>query len=64
MNLQFGCDKCEKLNVWKTENPDICPPTTLNSWKEKVVDIENCEKILDVKLEKNYMRDLKVKEIY
>ena len=46
MNLQFGCEKCEKMHVGKTKNQDICPPIIIDSWEEKVVANEDGEKHL------------------
>ena len=35
MNLQFGCNKCEKLHIGKKQYKDICPTIPIDSWKKK-----------------------------
>ena len=37
MGLQYGCDKCEKIHVGKSQNEDICPTITINSWNVEAV---------------------------
>ena len=36
MNLQFGCQKCDKLHIGKIQNDDLCPTLTIDSWQEEV----------------------------
>ena len=46
MDLQVGCEKCEKMHVGKTKKQDICQPIIIDSWEEKVVENEDGEKHL------------------
>ena len=63
MNLQFGCDKCEKLHVGITKHQGICPPTTIDLWKDYVVYNKNCQKYLsDVNSGKYIMKDVEEKK--
>ena len=49
MNLQYGCDKCEKLHIGKKQNEDICQTITIDSWGKKVVQNKNgIKEIIDV----------------
>ena len=68
MNLQFGCDKCEKIHVGKKQYTDICPTLTIDSWEEKLVEgsdgnkyIEDTfsgKKIMKEVEEKKYLGDI------
>ena len=63
MNLQFGCEKCEKMHVGKTKNTDICPPITIDSWEEKVAENEDGEKYLyDEFVGKEHMKEVEEKK--
>ena len=68
MNLQFGIDKCVKMDVWKTHNQNICLDLEVDAWKEELVEKSDGQKVLedrfvgrekmkDVK-EKKYLRDI------
>ena len=46
MNLQYGCNKCEKIHIGKRQNEDICPTITIDSWEEEVIENRNKEKEL------------------
>ena len=42
--FQYGCEKCEKIHVGKSQNEDICPIITIDSWNlEAVKNGENWE---------------------
>ena len=40
MNLQFGCDKCDKLHIGKRQHEDICTTLTIDSWEEEIYENE------------------------
>ena len=68
MNLQFGCDKCEKIHIGRKQYTDICPTLTIDSWEEKLVEgsdgnkyIEDTfsgKKIMKEVEEKKYLGDI------
>ena len=47
MNLQFGCDQCEKIHVGKKQYTDICPTLTIDSWEEKLVEGSDGNKYIE-----------------
>ena len=63
MNLQFGCDKCEKVHVGKKKNTDICPKLTIDSWKEQVEEEDGRGKVKkDIFAGKEIMNDVSDKK--
>ena len=36
MNLQFGNDRCVKMEIGKTHNIDLCSDQTIDAWKEEI----------------------------
>ena len=44
MNLQFSCKKFEKMHIGKTQNEEICPTITIDSWGKEVNENKNGEK--------------------
>ena len=63
MNLQFGCDKCEKLHIGKTKNKDICPKLTIDSWKQQIVEKNGEGKVIkEIFAGKEIMKDVDKKK--
>ena len=68
MNLQFGCQKCDKMHIGKKQNDDICPTLTIDSWDEEVIkedgggtklkDIYKGKEAMNEVIEKKYLGDL------
>ena len=63
MNLQFGCDKCEKLHIGKKQNNDICPELTVDSWKEELIEKVDVSKHVEEKYNgKSVMKEVEDKK--
>ena len=72
MNLQFGCQKCDKMHIGKKQNDDICPTLTIDSWDEEVIkedgggtkvkDIYRGKEAMNEVIEKKYLGDLIAKD--
>ena len=72
MNLQYGCDKCEKLHIGKKQNEDICQTITIDLWGKKVVqnksgfkeiiDVFKGKEALSEVFEKKYLGDVIAKK--
>ena len=65
MNLQFGCDKCEKLHIGKTQNKDICPELTFDSWKEELIEgVDGSKHVEEIYSGKSIMKEIEDKKYF
>ena len=59
MNLQVGCQKCDKLHIGKRQNDDACPTLTIDTWEEEVSEEEgSIKRMKDVFKGKEAMNDV------